>query len=161
MLNFQYNYKGFKDKNQSNLRLVLRKLAFCFALALILFSFPVLIACKTEELSSLREFSHPYTGEYVCKEGYYGDLDLLEKFRQIVLTLQPSGEFSLCAESKSGKTARARGNYQWNDEGTTLTLSVHFHGKTYRKTCPVTQGKFVLSDTLGGKTFVLKFENKG
>ena len=63
-----------------------------FAVIAPLFLAALLCGCSVSEMSTLRELSRPYTGEYACETLTYAGRDLLEGYEYIRLTLAYGGE---------------------------------------------------------------------
>lgn len=131
--------------------------ALCAALAICLLS---LGGCNAQELSSLRAFSTPYVGAYECTYAKFGQRDVFDDFREITLTLEESGAFTISAVKKTGKEEKARGRYEYNEEKDMLCFFMQIGSKIWRRECAVYRGRFVLSDTFAGKTLVMKFQVK-
>lgn len=139
------------------MRNCLRRCALCAALLACIL---LLCGCNAQELSSLRSFSAPYVGVYECTYAKFGRHDVFEDYREITLTLEESGAFTVSAVKKSGKEEKARGKYEYDEESSILCFFLQIGSKIWRRGCAVHNGRFVLSDTFAGKTLVMKFEVK-
>ncbi len=113
---------------------------------------------SVKAMSSLRAFSKPFAGQYECVEAQFGGKDLMEQFREILLTLQNDGKYELYAVPKKGKAFTDSGKYEYDDANKKLTLYLVQGLKTYRLECIVKDGKFTVSHTFAGKTLILKFK---
>ena len=131
--------------------------AICAVMAAILLSF---CACNAQELSSLRTFASPQVGAYECTYAKFGRRDVFEDFREITLTLESGGAFTLSAVQKTGKVEKARGKYEYDDESETLYFLLQTGRTLHRRACVVQNGKFVFSETFAGIPLVLKFQAK-
>lgn len=148
-------------KNQTNfamkkLNLFLRGAVLCAVLAAsFLFS-----SCDVNSMSSLRSFAKPYAGEYVCTYARFGEKDLLEEFREIILTLEDGGNFLAELTPKRGPKLSATGSYEYGGEGNEILFTADLYGKRYSKAAVFENGRFTIEQTYAGKKLVLRFEVK-
>lgn len=151
-----------KSRGKSNQKrasaCIIRKIA---ALAAVLALLCVFCACDVNELSSLREFSRAYAGEYECFEATLGGKDLLDKTRFVHLSLERDGTFTVSAKNKAGLSAEKSGSYEYDEESGVLTFRAEHGGKRYEKRAELKNGAFTISHSLGGRELVLKFRVKG
>lgn len=136
---------------------IIRKTA---ALAACIFLSAALCACDVQSLSTLREFSRTYLGEYECVEATYGGTDLLYLCRYVHLTLEKDGTFTVAAKSKAGFSEEKSGRYLYEEESGTLTFYAEYGGRQYEKRSVLERGAFTLSHSLKGRELVLKFQVK-
>ena len=158
-MNLRYHYITLQGKKQSNFvkkgaARFLRPLAACCA---VLALCAVFCGCEVQNLSSLRSFSQPYWGEYVCDFAQLGGKDVLSSFRSIVLTLNKDGSFTLTAAPKLGKKIKAEGRCDYEEETGVLIFRGKFRGKECRKDVLVQDGCFVIEHTVAGKTLAMRF----
>ena len=118
-------------------------------------------ACSMEEMSSLREFSRSYAGEYECVEATLGGRDLLKYFRYVILFLNRDGTFTVSARTKTGIEGAKAGSYECDTEKGEILLRAERGGKTYEKRCAYVNGSFAVSHSFNGRELVLKFRMKG
>ncbi len=157
------HYISSCDKNQiktagKNGSAALRAVFVCLAAAVLAL---ILCGCEVSSLSSLRSFSRPYLGEYICEHAQFGDTDLLPKFREIVLSLKDGGEFTLTALPKRGRKVSVSGTYEYSEENGMLTMRARVSGKDRRKDLLLQDGKFVVEHSFAGKKLIMKFKIRG
>lgn len=141
----------------------MKKPNFCIKTAVlcaVLAASLVFSACDVNSMSSLRAFAKPYVGEYVCTKASFGEKDLLEEFREIVLTLEEGGSFRLVLVPKHGPKLSSAGRYEYGGEGEQIFFIAEANGKSYRKAVVFENGRFALEQTYAGKKLVLQFEAK-
>ena len=129
------------------------KTSILSALAALLFVFPAV------QSHGLKEITKPYLGQYECKSATLGDKEYLDGFSYIRLELKPDETFSLYYCPKEGKAKEEKGKYSYNAETGELLLSIGRNDEIKRK-FPLQEGKLTVSLRLGGKTLVMKFEQK-
>ena len=78
----------------------MRKVFAC--LAPLLLAATILCGCSVSEMSTLRELSRPYTGEYECEKLTYAGRDLLGDYEYIRLTLEYGDEAALRWKDHAG-----------------------------------------------------------
>lgn len=149
---------GAKSKQKAGLRNIIRKTA---AIAACLLLACALCGCEVNEMSSLREFSRAYLGEYECVEATLAGRDLLGLCRFVHLTLGKDGTFTVSAKSKTGISAKKTGGYEYDLETEELIFTAEHGGKRYEKRVPLVKGAFTVTHSLGGRELVLKFRVKG
>lgn len=118
----------------------------------------LLAACDVQSLSSLRSFSKPWQGAYECVYARCCGADLLENYREVVLTLEEDGHFTVEARPKEGETSRAAGRYEYDESSGTLTFYARWRGKRYSQSCTLENGSFLLSRRLAGLDIAAKFQ---
>ncbi len=129
-------------------------------LAACIVIFAVFCGFKVSELSSLREFSSPYLGEYECTEALLGGKDILKMFKTVTLTLEKEGRFTIVAKSKAGVRSEKSGTYAYEEETSELVFRAERKGKTYEKRAKLENGSFTVSQSLSGRELVLRFRAK-
>ena len=129
------------------------KTSILSALATLLFVFS---AVKSH---GLKDITKPYLGQYECKSATLGDKEYLESFSYIRLELKPDETFSLYYCPKDGKAKEEQGQYSYDPKTGELLLSIGRNDEIKRK-FPLKEGELTVSLRLGGKTLVMKFEQK-
>ena len=117
----------------------------------------LLCGCNVQQLSSLRAFAEPWQGAYICEYARFGGADILQNYRQIVLTLQEDGRFSVEARPKEGRVQRAEGGYGYDEASGLLTFSARYRGRTFRQNCALQGGSFTLTRRFCGLDFCAVF----
>lgn len=157
----RYYYKGLEGKNQLNFGRKMRKSSMhCFLIVMMLWACTLFVGCKAEEMSTLRTFSAPYRGAYECMYAKFGEKDLFEEFRELTLTLEANGSFTLCAVTKKNEVKETQGQYEYEEQREILHFTVRYGGMKFRKSCPLQNGSFTISENFAGKTLILKFRSK-
>ncbi len=108
---------------------------------------------------ALPDITKPYLGEYECKIATLGEIDLTEKFDDVILELCKDGSFSVRAKDKSGSERMESGKYAYDREKGILTFTLG--GDKERKAqFPLEKGKIYITIPFGSKTMRLEFEQK-
>ena len=113
--------------------------------------------CDVREMSSLKELSLPYAGEYLCRELRMGERDVLPLFESVVLTLERDGRFSLVYRRKSGGEGGLSGSYTLDGESGLVEFAIEGgNGKTVRS-FPYEKGCICIEVPLLDRLFFAKF----
>ncbi len=111
--------------------------------------------CNVEEMSSLREISRPYAGEYKCKKLTLGGENMLASFRFLKLELAQDGTFTFKYEDVGGGRGEYAGEYEMGESSVTFrTLS---GGEEKKFVFPYEKGTVHLELPFGGKLLLAEF----
>ena len=132
-------------------RAVRRACAVCALAACLAFS-----GCSVADMPSLREFSKPYTGEYVCEYARCCGADLLSDLREVVLTLAADGTFTVTATPREGAARTATGKYEYDEQSGMLTL----HAGKQDLQAALSDGKFTLTPRVAGLRLCARFARR-
>lgn len=128
-------------------------IAFTYAfLGICLFS-----GCDLSEMSSLRDVSRPYVGEYKCKKLQLGGEDYSGDFEFITLALTYDGAFKLKYADVNGGEGAYQGTYKISEEQKTVTLSSPSRGKEETYVFLYEKGKIVMTLPMGEKLLYAEF----
>lgn len=147
-----------KTRTMNRTRLSFRFLLRLLAVAALAGACLMLTACDVQSLSSLRSFSKPWQGAYECVYARCCGADLLENYREVVLTLEEDGRFTVEARPKEGEPSRAEGRYEYDESAGMLTFYARYRGKRYSQSCALENGSFLLSRRLAGLDIAAKFQ---
>ncbi len=117
----------------------------------------LLCGCDVNEMTTLKELSRPYTGEYQCKTLRLGDEDLLPMFESLRLGLDGNGTFELCWRDTFGGEGSFAGDYKLSEEEETITLSAVRGGRERTFVFPYEHGAVQIGLLFGGKPFYAEF----
>lgn len=131
------------------------------AIAVCIILCAALCACDVNDMSSLKEFSRTYEGEYECVEATLGGTDLLSMCRFVHLRLEKDGTFIVAAKSRAGIGGEKQGEYAYDAQSGELIFRAEHGGKQYEKRCLLRSGEFTIAHSLSGRELVLKFRVKG
>lgn len=87
----------------------------------IILCFFLCTACDVSELSTLKDISRPYVGEYQCKTLMFGDEEMIDRFEYVKLTLDGKDAFIFRARDEFGHDYTYEGTYQYHDDRFTFT----------------------------------------
>ncbi len=99
--------------------------AVCAVLILVLSS---LTACSVPTDGSIKSITKPYIAEYECVEARLGNLDLLEKYDYITITLLEKSEMLVSFKPKNGEKKSFKGEYTVNPETREFTGTAGIFG---------------------------------
>ncbi len=94
--------------------------------------------CDVENMSSLKDISKPYVGEYKCRKLQLGEEDELKKFESVKLNFAPEGTFTLTAVDLMGNESAYDGEYEFAENG--VYLYANSGAKTERYLFPYEKG---------------------
>lgn len=120
-----------------------------------LFTFPF----SAYKEGNLKEIIKPYLGEYECRSATLGDINLAERFDDIVLNLGENGVFTLTIKEKTGKKRVETGKYSYDDKKHTICFYDE-NNRVFKREYTLLEGKFSIVFPLGNKTARLTFEQK-
>lgn len=111
--------------------------------------------CDVNDMSSLREISRPYVGEYNCEILTLGGEEMLHHFKYVKLNLSYKGEFTLSYCDKGGMKGEYAGTYSLGEDGITFTSQ----NGTVResRTFPYEKGVISVQIALGEKLLLAEF----
>ncbi len=118
----------------------------------------LLLAIPTWKKDGLKDITQPYLGEYECVEAKLNSTDYLERFSSLTLELRPNGAFVLHYREKGGKQKKVRGNYRYDAEKETLTLTAA--KGAFQREFPLKQGELTVALPVRDKILLLKFSQK-
>lgn len=130
----------------------MKKTAALFALALALFA---ATSCDVNEMSTLRDISRPYAGEYQCKKLQLGGEDLLPRFEFIKLKLDAYGKFALSYADCEGGESGYSGGYRIEDGEITFTAAAEGAERSY--VFPYDEGTVRIRLLMGEKLLYAEF----
>lgn len=130
----------------------MRKIICAFLPAL----FPLLLTgCNVKEMSSLRDVSKPYVGEYQCEKLTLGGNDMLGRFEYVRLNLEYDGKFTLSYCGENGSKGKFGGEYDFGENGVTFTAD---YGQIYEsRTFPYEKGVLYIEYPFGGTLLHAEF----
>ena len=117
----------------------------------------LLAGCETENLSSLKDISRPYTGVYECEKISLGDRDMTDKFEKLTLELKPDGTFTAAYETAEGRQGSYSGAYALDTEKGEIVLSAKQGTRTGSFTFPYEKGTIVIDRNLFGTPLHAEF----
>ena len=110
-----------------------------------------------DEMSSLRDISRPYVGEYKCKRLQFGGEDELERFEYIKLELKYGGTFRCSYLDTQGNEGEYSGKYKISEENAEITLSAVSGGEEKKFVFPYKKGSVLVTEQLNGKLLFAEF----
>lgn len=129
------------------------KVGLLSAVLSLLFSIP-----SAKSFGSLTSFTKPYQGVYSCKELRCGERDMTEYLKDFSLELLPDGKASFFFKDTEGNRRTTNGEYRYDEEKKTLTLSLKQGGKEYAKDFFLENGRITITFLVGSKPFYAVFE---
>ena len=117
----------------------------------------VAAGCDISEMSSLKDLSRPYAGEYKCRKLQLGSEDVLGQFEYVKLDLAYGGAFILYWRDTSGGENAYEGKYKLSEENSTVTLSSEAGGKEMTYVFPYTEGKVTMELLFNEKLLLAEF----
>ncbi len=130
-----------------------------FLFAFLLLPCLLFAGCDVNDMTSLKDLSRPYTGEYECRKLLLGGEDLLSRFESVRLTLGLHGDFVLSYRDTEGGEGSFSGKYTL--AGDTLTLRANAGGRELSYEFPYSDGKVIGRLQMGGKLLLLEFSMIG
>lgn len=138
-----------------------RKLPFLCALcALVILLLSSLSACSIPTDGSIKSITKPYIAEYECVEARLGNMDLLEKYDYITITLVDKSEMLVSFKPKDGEKKSFKGEYSLNPETRELTGSAGILGASFKEKVKIENGGFTITQTALAMPLVMKFKMK-
>lgn len=113
--------------------------------------------CNVDEMSSLKDISRPYVGEYKCRKLQMGDEDELKNFEYIKLDLDYSGTFQVSYQDLNGNEDFYVGTYKISEEKATVTLSSKAGGKEQSFVFPYEKGRVIMQLHFNEKLLYAEF----
>ena len=111
--------------------------------------------CDVEEMSSLRDISRPYAGEYKCQKLSLGGEDMLSRFDYLKLDLRASGDFTLkYADTEEGK-GEYSGKYEMKEDAIIFRADAGGEEKSYP--FRYEKGAVIIELPFGGKLLLAEF----
>lgn len=129
----------------------MKKILCIFALCCTL----IFSGCKVEEMSTLRDISRPYAGEYKCRKLTLGGQDLLGRFDYLKLNLNYFGKFRLTYAEVSAGEGEYSGTYEAREEEIAFCASAG--GEKKRYVFPYESGTVRVELLLGEKLLYAEF----
>ena len=117
----------------------------------------IFAGCDISEMSSLKDISRPYAGEYKCRKLQLGSEDVLEQFEYVKLNLAYGGAFILYWRDLNGGENAYEGEYKLSVENSTVTLSSEAGGKDVTYVFPYTEGKVTMELLFNEKLLYAEF----
>ncbi len=109
-----------------------------------------LAACDVSSMQNLREFSHPYAGEYRCESLQFGGEEISTD-KKLLLSLRENGEFSLCW--KGEQTPLLKGEYSVSPDCDSISFRAEGLGRAF----PIHKGKILIHFPLNDRLLVARF----
>ncbi len=106
--------------------------------------------------NSLKDIAKPYIGVYECKHATLGSTDVLSEFSTLTLELTDAEHYVLYYQRKTGKKEKQKGRYRYDKEQRSILLTANGVERTF----PLVNGRLIVVFPVGGKEFVLHFEQK-
>lgn len=131
--------------------------AVCAVLILVLSS---LAACSVPTDGSIKSITKPYIAEYECVEARLGNLDLLEKYDYITITLLEKSEMLVSFKPKNGEKKSFKGEYTITPETREFTGTAGIFGAPVKETVKIENGSFTITRTVLATPLILKFRMK-
>ena len=128
-----------------------------FIFVTLLLGLLVFCACDVEEMSSLSEFSRPYSGVYTCEKLSLGGEDMLGHFDRLELELEYGGSFKLSYETAAGLKGEYTGEYSVSPEGDKIELKLRRGRSDAKRTFVFEDGKVCIDTSLGGRLLHAEF----
>lgn len=113
--------------------------------------------CNMEEMSSLKDISRPYVGEYKCRKLQMAGQDELDHFEYIKLDLDYSGKFQVSCQDINGNEDTYDGTYKISEEEATVTLTSNAGGKEQSFVFPYEKGKVIMQLLFNEKLLYAEF----
>ena len=108
-------------------------------------------------MSSLKEISLPYAGEYFCERLTLGGRDVLPYFERAVLTLERDGSFSLTYKRAGGGEGGVSGTYRIDEAAGRIYLRVRGAEGESERAFPYENGRIILEMTVLGRLLCAEF----
>ncbi len=125
-------------------------LAVCFLFCLA--------ACeRAEDMSSLKDISHPYAGMYKCEKISIGGRDLTDRFQKLSLELKGDGNFLISYLTAEGSEGGYGGTYQIDEERKEITFSGKEGARQRAFTFPYEKGAVRIDYNLFGNLLHAEF----
>lgn len=134
-----------------------RKLLGIFLAVQVVIGICAITGCNMNEMSSLKDISRPYVGEYKCRKLQMGGEDELKNFEYIKLELDYSGTFQVSSQDLNGKEDFYDGTYKISEEEATVTLSSKAGGKEQSFVFPYEKGKVIIQLHFNEKLLYAEF----
>ena len=128
-----------------------------FFLLLTLAGCLIFSGCDVREMSSLKEISLPYAGEYFCQSLTLGGKDVLPYFERAVLTLERDGSFSLAYKKAGGGEGGVSGAYRIDEDAGRIYLRVRGAEGESERAFPYENGRIFLEMTVLGRLLCAEF----
>lgn len=132
----------------------MRKLCAFFGL----FGALLLSGCAVDEMTTLKDVSRPYAGEYKCKRLMLGGEDMLERFSFIKLDLDYFGQFTLSFADPAGGEGEYGGAYRIDEGRITLKSAAGGEEKTF--VFPYEKGAVRMELLLGNELLYAEFRTE-
>lgn len=111
----------------------------------------LLTGCDVDEMSTLKDLSRPYVGEYRCKRLELGGEDVLKEYKAVKLDLGQDGSYRLFYRRADGGTGEHSGTYSMKEERIRLTSA----GSSYE--FPYQNGAVRIESLFAGKLLYAEF----
>ncbi len=115
----------------------------------------LLTGCDVKEMSSLKEISKPYTGEYRCETLLLGSTNLLQQYKYIKLNLKPDGDFLLSYRDTADREGEYGGEYTFKGDSVSFTAKNGLLDET--RSFPYEKGKIYIQLPFSGKLLIAEF----
>ena len=109
--------------------------------------------------SSVTDIAKPHLGEYHCETATLGNKDCLGNFKDIILELKNENTYELRYQLKNGYKGKEEGEYTFDKEKQTLTLTLG-EKEQWKREVPIKNGKIYVSVPLGDTLLYLRFTQK-
>lgn len=151
---FLRNYmKELRSSHTDSMKKIMRVGLLSLAIA-----FPLLSSgCDLEEMTSLKDISKPYVGEYQCRKLTLAGEDELDRFEEVKLNLGYDGKFQLSYVDAEGGEDAYEGSYTLYTAQSTVKFSAETQGKEATYVFPYERGKIVMELLMNGKLLYAEF----
>ncbi len=122
---------------------------------LVLSSALMFTGCNVEKMSTLRDISRPYAGEYKCSRLQLGGEDLLPQMKYLKLKLGYYGDFCVTYADFAGGAGEYSGTYRMEDGAVVLHADAGGEEKKY--VFPFENGTLYITLLFGGKPLEAEF----
>ena len=128
-----------------------------FFLILALAGCLIFTGCDVRELSSLKEISLPYAGEYFCQSLTLGGKDVLPYFERAGVALERDGCFFLAHKRGGGGEGGVSGAFRIDEESGRIYLRVRGAEGESERGFPYENGRIFLEMTVLGRLLCAEF----
>lgn len=132
----------------------MRKFLCGLALAL---SLALSVGCDVKNMSSLKDITRPYAGEYTCRTLTYGGEDYLDRFETCVLSLKEDGSFALRFVTRDGAEGSCGGRYEYSEKTGEMTFTVRAGMREITRSFFYEDGSLHAAVNVKGKLLFAKF----
>lgn len=138
-----------------------RRLLLIVPILTILMFTLLLPACSALDTDdSVKSLTKPYLAQYECTEARFGNMNILDYFDYIRITMINKDELEICYKPKDGERKCERGSYSIDPQTRELEAELGILGNKFKEKVVVKNGQFVISKVIDSNELYLKFQVK-